>query len=84
MGILLVKINNIKYANSQKGYHDMYINYTLIKNKFKKEYSGTLTHTCVCVYTHWYSDTYVCVCVCVYTQGEGQLSKKGLLCPLHW
>ena len=32
----------------------MYINYTLIKNKFKKEYSGTLTHTCVCV------------CVCVY------------------
>ena len=45
----------------------MYINYTLIKNKFKKEYSGTLTHTCVCVYTHWYSDTYVCVCVCVYT-----------------
>ena len=58
MGILLVKINNIKYANSQKGYHDMYINYTLIKNKFKKEYSGTLTHTCVCV------------CVCVYTRGR--------------
>lgn len=44
----LVKVN-IKNANSQKEYCSMYINYTSIKNKLKKAYSGALTHTCVCV-----------------------------------